>query len=406
MKKLFTLGELPISDFLKEGEAPRGGAHDLQLLLEEDTGAVRLETSAPLHQMFGKYFYRSSINPLMVKELNNIVESILPLIRLKENDVWCDVASNDGTLLSFVPKHLLRVGIDPAEDSFKIDAEKHADLIIQDFFSADTFKASKFGTQKINVLTAIAMLYDIEDLDGFLQDVYEVLDDEGLFVVQLSHSGLMIEQCAFDNILSEHFRYLILSSLKVYLERNGFVISDCTLNDTNGGSFRVYIRKKIADEKLFATQPYRDVAFYRVNSLLQYEKSCKLDKVETWMDFYDRINLLKKETVEFIQKAKSEGKTVWAYCASTKGNTLLNYFKLDETVIDGIAEKSVFKWGLRAVGSNIRITSEEEMRKAKPDYLLILAWHFISNFLEREKDLIDSGTKFIVPCPKFEIIGK
>lgn len=748
MKKLFSLGELPISDFLKEGESPRGGKHDLQLLMEEDTGAVRLETSAPLHQMFGKYFYRSSINPLMVKELKNIVDSILPLIKLKENDIFCDIASNDGTLLSFVPKNLIRIGIDPAEDSFKEDAEKHANLIIQDFFSADIFKKSKFGNQKIKILTAIAVIYDIENLDGFLKDIYEVLDDEGLFVVQLSHSGLMINQCAFDNILSEHFWYLTLNSLKIYLERNGFNVVDCTLNDTNGGSFRVYIRKQIANDSLFSTQPYRDVCNWRINSLLHYETILKLDSSETWHRFYDDINRLKEQTVNFIKQAKLEGKTIWAYAAchdketrlvtedgikniddvtiddkvytlntdtkeielciideiirdlykgemvyfkgkridqmltpnhqmlfetygnpklrfesaeemskrsifylpkgtwngrieeeidirkfvnqdeygnkcrkiqnifntndflyllgifigdgytcsnsqgysinlcipkkdkarkrvietlnrmnlmfreydnelqiaakalyniclgcgkgalnkripkwaleystshlkylldglidsdgwyagktkrknfcssslklikdvcelslklgyfpcivkrkkkknpkirgreinandgyvihiatnhpssersnkkvkydgkvwclsvknknflierngklcfsgnSTKGNTLLNYFNIDNNMIDGVAEKSTFKWGLRTVGSNIKIYSEEEMRKAKPDYLLILAWHFVANFLEREKELLQAGTKFIVPCPEFKIISK
>lgn len=405
MQKLFSLGKLPISDFLKEGEAPRGGKHELQLMLEEDTGAVRLETVAPLSQMFGKYFYRSGINESMVRELKNIVDSVVPLVRMKENDIWADVASNDGTLLSFVPKNLIRVGVDPAEDSFKELAEKHSDLIIQDFFSASAFKKSKFGNQKIKVLTAIAMFYDLDKPDEFLKDVYDVLDDEGLFVMQLSHSGLMIDQCAFDNILSEHVYYYTLSSLKVYLERNGFKIVDCSLNDTNGGSFRVYIRKAIADDNLFATQPYRDVCSYRINSLLNYEKSLNLDKPATWMTFFDKINELREQTVSFIKKAKAEGKIIWGYAASTKGNTLLNYFNIDETLIDGIAERSTFKWGLRTVGSNIKIFSEDEFRKAKPDYVLILAWHFVANFQEREKEYLDNGGAFIVPCPMFKIIS-
>ena len=379
--ELFSLGELYISDFIKDGENPRGGKHDLQLMMEDDTKAVRLQTTAPLSQMFGKYFYRSGINETMVKELKNIVDYILPLVKLKENSIWADVASNDGTLLSFVPKHLIRVGIDPADDTYKVEAEKHANLIIQDYFSSNKFKKSKFGSQKISVLTAIAMLYDIDNLDVFLKEVYEVLDDEGLFVVQLSHSGLMIEQCALDNILSEHIYYHTLSSLKIYLERNGFKIVDCSLNDTNGGSFRVYIRKQIANDNLFATRPYRDVCSYRINSLLQYEKTLELDKPETWMKFYDRINKLKEDVVSFIKKARADGKTVWAYSASTKGNTLLQYFGLDNTLIDGIAERSTYKWGLKTVGTNIPIFSEDEMRKEQPDYLLILALHFVSNFI-------------------------
>lgn len=223
-------------------------------------------------------------------------------------------------------------------------------------------------------------------------------------MMQLSHSGLMIKQCAFDNILHEHVYYYTLNSLKVYLERNGFKIVDCSLNSTNGGSFRVYIRKQIANERLFATLPYRDVCEYRINSLLEYENLLELQKEETWMKFYDNINDLRDETVSFIKKLKSEGKTIWGYAASTKGNTLLGYFNLDNALIDGIAERSTFKWGLRTVGTNIPIYSEDAFRKAHPDYVLILAWHFVASFIEREKEYLDNGGKFIVPCPKFEII--
>ena len=406
MIKLFTLGDIYISDFIKEGEEPRGGKHNLQLVMDEDTRAVRLETAAPLNQMFGKYFYRSGINEVMRKELKNIVDSILPLMKFKENDIFCDCACNDGTLLSFVPKSFIRVGIDPADDSFKKESEQHADLIIQDFFSESVFKNSKFGNQKIKILTAIAVFYDLENPDAFLQDVYKVLDDDGLFVMQLSHSGLMIEQCAFDNILSEHIFYYTLNSLMPYLKRNGFSIVDCSLNDTNGGSFRVYIRKNIANVNLFATQPFRDVCNYRINSLISYEKELGLDLPETWMNFYRNINLLKTQVVSFIKHAKSEGKSIWAYSASTKGNTFLQYCGLDNSLIDGIAERSVFKWGLKTVGTNIPIYSEDEFRKSKANFCLVLAWHFIGNFVEREKDYLDGGGKFIVPLPKFTIIEK
>ena len=275
---LFSLGTLFVSDFLKEEENPRW-SHDLHLVMEKDTRAVRLETPAPLDMMFGKYFYRSGINEIMKRQLENVVDSILPLITIRENDIWCDIASNDGTLLSFVPEKMIRVGIDPAEYSFKIEAERHSDLIIQDYFSADIFKKSKFGNQKPKVITSIAMFYDLDNPDGFAKDIYEILDDDGVWVMQLSHSGLMIEQLAFDNILSEHVYYYTLSSLKIILERNGFRIMDCKLNDTNGGSFRVYIMKDVANIKKFSSQPYRDVCNYRIQSLLEYEKKMKLDSV-------------------------------------------------------------------------------------------------------------------------------
>jgi hypothetical protein len=405
MKELFTLGNLYVSDFLKEGETPRGGQVEMKMMLEESTGAVRLETMAALDTMFGKYWYRSGINNTMKKELKEIVTSITETVKLNNNDLWIDIACNDGTLLSNVPSNLIRVGIDPVDDSFKIESEKHSNLIIQDYFSSEVFKQSKFGNIKAKVITTIAMFYDLDNPKSFVKDIVEVLDDNGVWVVQMSYTPLMIEQLAFDNICHEHVYYYSLFNIRKMFKECGMDIIDVQLNDTNGGSFRIYCMKENSDKTKFGTQPYRDICRFRINSLLQYEESLKLDSVDTWVDFYNRINELKEKTVSFIKEEKSKGKTIWGYGASTKGNTLLQYFGLDYTLIDGIAERSPYKFGLKTVGTNIPIYSEQEMRNQKPDYLLVLPWHFINEFVERESNFLKNGGKFIVPCPKFEIIG-
>jgi hypothetical protein len=404
MKELFNLGELYVSDFLNESDEPRGGKVEMKMMLDETTGNVRLEKAAPLDVMYGKYWYRSGINQSMKNELQRIVTSILDVKPLKENDIWVDIACNDGTMFDFIPNNIIKVGIDPVDNSYKNESEKKSNLIIQDYFSADVYKKSKFGTQKAKVVTSIAMFYDLENPDTFIQDVGEILDDDGLWVLQLSYTPLMIEQLAFDNICHEHIYYYSLFNLKKLMEKNGFKVVDCQLNDTNGGSFRLYVMKENADITKFATQPHRDVCNFRIQSLLTLEEKLKLDSVDTWVDFYNRILDLKEQTVSFIKSEKEKGKKIWGYGASTKGNTLLQYFGLDHTLIDGIAERSIYKWGLKTVGTNIPIYSEEEMRKQKPDYLLVLPWHFISEFVERERDFLIGGGKFIVPCPKFEII--
>jgi hypothetical protein len=400
--KLFSLGELYVSDFIpiqKETEK-----YELNLMLEENTGAIRLEKPAPLSSMYGKYWYRSGINQTMKDELKNVVDSITKVVKLNENDIWLDIACNDGSMFDYISKNIIKIGIDPADDSFKIESEKKADLIIQDFFSYESYSKCKFGKMKAKVVTVIAMFYDLDNPDTFLQDVYKVMDDDGLLVMQMSYTPLMLKQLAFDNICHEHIYYYSLFNIKKILERNGFKIVDCTLNDINGGSFRVYI-KKDGFENNFYTQPYRDVSDFRIQSLLKYEETLKLDQYETWIDFYKRILELKEKTVNAIKYAKSQGKTIWGYGASTKGNTTLQYFGLDNTLIDGIADRSPYKWGLKTIGTNIPICSEDEMRKCHPDYLLILPWHFINEFKEREREYLIRGGKFIVPCPQFEIIG-
>ena len=405
MKQLLTLGNLYMSDFVKDGETPRLDRHELKVVLDENIEAPRLENPPKMEDMFGKYWYRSGINQTMKNELKEIVDSVNKIKKLKDNDVWIDIASNDGTLLSFLPKNLIRVGIDPADDTYKVEAEQHANLIIQDFFSSKIYKDSKFGEYKAKVITCIAMFYDLEEPKKFLQEVHSILEEDGVFVLLMSYTPLMINQLAFDNICHEHIWYYSLFNIKKLLEDSGFKVFNCELNDVNGGSFRVYATSQNNNIKNIGTQQYRDVSNYRVDSILEYEKSLNLNSQETWNAFFSKIENLKSQVYEFIKDKKSEGKKIWAYGASTKGNTLLQYFNLDSTLIDGIADKSTYKWGLKTVGTNIPIYSEDHMRKEKPDYLLVLPWHFINEFVSRENEFLANGGTFIVPCPKFELVS-
>jgi SAM-dependent methyltransferase len=405
-KKLFSLGELYVSDFINKDEDARAGKHDMTLVIDERYGAARLEKCTPIHSMFGKYWYRSGINQTMKTELKGIVDSVTSVQKLNEGDLWLDIACNDGTLLSFVPDGIKKLGIDPAEDSFKNESSKIADEVIQDFFTLENFKKSKFKKKKAKVVTCIAMFYDLDEPVEFLKDVTKVLDDDGLFVLQMSYTPLMIKQLAFDNICHEHVYYWGLASIEKLLKKAGLKIVDCQLNDVNGGSFRIYIKKKKSNVTTFATAPYRDVCNVRVESLIKWEKGLKLDKEEIWLDFYNRIEALKKETVDFIKAEKAKGKVICGYGASTKGNTLLQYFGLDNTLIDAIAERSHYKFGLKTIGTNIPILSEEDVRAMNPDYMLVLPWHFIAEFVKREDEFLSKGGKFIVPCPNFQIIGK
>jgi hypothetical protein len=400
--ELFSLGEICVSDFLKPEElSDEIKKYELKILLDLDTGAARLESQPPCETMWGKYWYRSGINQTMVKELSTIVSSIQEIIKLNPGDKWLDIACNDGTLLSFVPDYCEKFGIDPADESFLNESSKYG-TIIQDYFSKSVLPENF----KAKVITTIAMFYDLQDPDSFTKDVYETLEDDGVWVVQMSYTPLMIKQLAFDNICHEHMYYYSLFNIKKIFERNGFKILNCELNDVNGGSFRVYAVKDIAEIKKFASQQKRDVYEFNIQSLLAYEKTLELDNQNTWNHFFNRINNLKDETVKFLESAWVEGKTVYGYGASTKGNTLLQYFNIDSRLVQKLVERSSYKFGLITSGSNIPIISEDEMRNNPPDYMLILPWHFINEFVEREKDFLDSGGKFIVPCPKFEVIGR
>jgi len=405
-KKLFSLGDLYVSDFINVDSDARAGKHDMTLVIDERYGAARLEKCTPIHSMFGKYWYRSGVNTTMKNELKGIVESVQSVHKLNDGDLWLDIACNDGTLLSYVPNNIKKLGIDPAEDSFKEESSKIADEIIQDYFTLESFKRSKFKKKKASVVTCIAMFYDLDEPVDFLKDVSKVMEDNGLFIIQMSYTPLMIKQLAFDNICHEHVYYWGLTSMQKLLNKAGLKVVDAQVNDVNGGSFRLYIKKKKSNITSFGSAPYRDVCNVRVESLAKWEKSLKLDKEKIWLDFFNRIETLKEQTVNFIKEEKAKGKVICGYGASTKGNTLLQYFGLDNTLIDAIAERSHYKFGLKTIGTNIPIKSEEDVRAMNPDYMLVLPWHFISEFIKRENEFLSKGGKFIVPCPTFEIIGK
>lgn len=401
------LGKHYVSDFIKSDEDyVDRETWSLDLELDVKYGAARLTEVPPSNTMWGKYWYRSGINSTMTKELKGIVDEITSRVKLVDGDIWLDIACNDGTLLKEVPQNLVRLGIDPADDSFIKESSKHG-IIVQDYFSADAYNKTGYGLASPKVITTIAMFYDLLHPEPFLKDIHAILDNDGVWVLQLSYTPLMLEQLAFDNICHEHAYYYSLTSMKTLLEQHGFKIVDCSLNDVNGGSFRLYVQKNIATPSSFGTSPLRDVCNFRVNSILEYEKShYDISDARVWEKFQKDIEDLKEKTVSFIRAEKAKGKIICGYGASTKGNTLLQWFGLDYTLITAIAERSPYKFGLKTIGTNIPILSEEEVRAMNPDYMLVLPWHFISEFVQREQKFLSQGGQFIVPCPRFEIIGK
>ena len=405
MNELFSLGDLYVSDFLAPDEQPRAEPFELKLMMDDD-GLVHLEQQPPPELMWGTYWYQSGTNQTMTRELHGIVEQVNQLVHPTIGDLWVDIASNDGTLLAAIDRSIIRIGVDPASDKFAAAAREHADAIMQEPFTLSTAGriVSEYG--QANVVTCIAMFYDLMDPTDFLDGINHLLAMDGVLVLQMSYTPLMLTQLAFDNICHEHARYYTMYTLKNVLEDAGFKIMDVQLNDTNGGSFRVYVMHAAADETTFASAPYRDVASTRRESLLVWERENDMNYEHVWYQFFNRIEMLKTRTVSFIRGAIARGETVWGYGASTKGNTLLQYFGLDEEMITAIAERQKAKVGLRTIGTDIPIVDEQAMRIAAPNYLLMLPWHFVSEFRRRESAYLTEGGKFIVPCPNFEIISE
>lgn len=402
---ILSLGDLYISDFLEENEMNEAEKVPLDLVLcnENDGGCglLQLKHTVSNEVMYRRYWYFSGTNKTMTDELVGIARKVESLIDLKSNDYVMDIGVNDGTLLrGYETIGLNRTGFEPARNLEKFNSVGTT-KIINNFFNYEDWQ-KEFGDIKAKAITAIAMFYDLDDPNKFVGDVVKCLDKEGVFIIQMAYLPSMLLKNMFDNICHEHLEYYSLLSLENLLKRHNLEVFDVELNDINGGSFRIYIKHKNGGQSIKISEG----AQQRINDLKEDEKKLELNSKKVYEDFAERVEKIKKEVFDFIKSEVEKGKKVYAYGASTKGNTLLQYFNLDNSLIEAAAERNPTKWGKKTVGTNIKIISEEQMRIDKPDYLLILPWHFLKEFKERESDYLNSSGKFIIPLPKFEIIDK
>jgi hypothetical protein len=402
--RVFSLGDLYVSDFLPGNQSPKSPPIEHALAFDKESKLAQLTAQASQEVMWGdSYWYRSGTNKFMSDALYDVAVKTVGSTRYDDGDVYIDIASNDGTLLSHVKTiapGLKRVGIDP---SMFADAMDKADVSIRDYFSALVYKNSSLGDKRAKFISCCAMFYDLQKPVAFLKDIHQVLAKDGIFTLQLSYTPLMVIQNDISNICSEHIAYYTLASLKYVLSKAKFRIMDAELNNVNGGSIRLYCVKKSFDENYFRTAADRDIARIRIDSLGEWESKESVNTIGFYKSFYKKALSQKGELLKFFKQEIEAGKTVWGYGASTKGNTFLQWAGIAPYIIK-IADRQERKHGLFTVGTNIEVCSEEEMRKAQPDYLFIFPWHFISEFKEREKEYLDKGGKFIVTSPRFEII--
>ena len=358
-------------------------------------GLVQLRHTTPPNLMYDRYFYRSGINQTMTNNLNEIAKQAISKIKLNPNDIVIDIGCNDGTLLQNYKELPIRsIGFDPAKNMVQFSKQTGA-TIITEFFSAEEF-IKNYGSEKAKIITSIAMFYDLEDPNQFVDDISKILHPDGIWILELSYLPLMLSQNAFDTIVHEHLEYYHLDALEFLLSKFNLKVVDIQLNDINGGSFRVIVQHK---EKSIDNK-----SLQHITELREKEKNLNLSTNQPFDDFIIKINDEKDKLVTFIKTEVSAGKTIHCYGASTKGNTLLQFYNLDKKFIQFIADRNPDKWGRKTIGTDISIISEEESHSMNPDYFLILPWHFINEFKEREKNYLKNGGKLLVPLPEFKII--
>lgn len=355
-------------------------------------GHVQLEHTFDLPTMYGEeYGYRSGLNGSMIRHLRGKAEKVMRDIKLNSGDIVIDIAGNDGTFLGFFPHDLQLMSIDPTSKKFRDYIPDHVSYIA-DFFSADAYR-DRFGSQKAKVVTSFSMFYDLEDPCEFARQVHDVLDPKGIWVLEQSYMPEMLRVNSFDTVCHEHLSYYGMRQLKYIMDKAGFKIVDFEFNDVNGGSISVVVTP--------VTNSERKECSVKLTALIASELEQKLNTVEPWEEFAERINTCKKQFWEIIDFYRRNGSKICALGASTKGNVTLQTWEIGQNDVAVVGDVNPDKDGSFTPGTWIPITSEESVLEKEYDLHIVLPWHFRDFFLKNEKF---KGRRFLFPLPEPEVV--
>lgn len=402
LTKVISLGDQYLQgSFVKKGkELPPMRRIPLNLIRcdpcrdENACGLLQMECSVPPEILYSAYWYRSGTNNTMRQHLKGIVDEASAIYGKPLNYVL-DIGCNDGTMLGYYPGEVQKYGIDPSDVSREISGDNYT--IIQDVFPSSELR-NKIGDKKFDLITSIAMFYDLENPVEFACEIKKLLSEDGLWIFEMSYMPAMLKNNSYDTICHEHLEYYSLSVIEYILSQANLKLVNISLNDINGGSIRCYA----THSGCFAYK--NDTFMQNIQELRQQEFDLELDTDKPYRNFQERINVHKEELSSLLKTLKKDGKRIHIYGASTKGNTILQWCDIDSRIVDYAAERNPDKYGARTLGTDIPIISETESRGMNPDYYIVLPWHFRKEFLDREKEMLEKGVGFIFPIPTIEII--
>jgi hypothetical protein len=367
----------------------------LEVVWCPESGLLQLRHSFNAAEMYGEnYGYRSGLNQSMVDHLAQKVAWLERLVPLAAGDVVLDIGSNDATLLkSYRTGGLARLGIDPTGRKFAQHYPAEIRLV-PDFFSAAAYRAVEPRAAKI--VTSIAMFYDLEAPVEFARQVASILAPEGVWHFEQSYMPSMLRLNSYDTICHEHLEYYSLGVVERILEQADLQLVDVNMNGVNGGSFAVTAARR-GNRTL---RPNRAV----IDWLLGQEQRMGLATPRPYRDFEERVFRHREDLTRLIRALNADGRKVLGYGASTKGNVVMQFCGLTAADIPAIAEVNPDKFGCVTPGTHVPIVSEAEARAMRPDYFLVLPWHFKEGILRREKAFLAGGGKMIFPFPEIEIV--
>lgn len=382
LKTVLSLGRTPLANALLT---------EAQLQQEEETFPLDLvfcpactlvqitETVSP-EKLFREYFYRSSFSDTMLRHAEVMAAELTSARALGAESLVIEVASNDGYLLKQYQRLGVPVlGIEPATNIARVAEEQHGIRTVCEFFGETLAERLKSEGYLADVIHAHNVLAHVPDLNGFVRGLNKLLKDDGVIVIEVPYVKDMIDACEFDTIYHEHLSYFSLTALDKLFRRNELYIVNVQHFEVHGGTLRLQVSRKQQDSVI-------------------REDSLRLT------DFADKVEKLRADLVELLQKLKQQGKRIAVYGASAKGSTLLNYCRIGKETVDYVVDRSTVKQGLYTPGTHLQIHAPEKLLADMPDYVLLLTWNFAAEILQQQAEYRNKGGRFIIPIPSVKVV--
>lgn len=391
---LIHFGDTALADRLLR-QPPTNGEEvkvPLTLMCCNDCSLVQIKEEVDPVELFQRdYPYYSSVSQKLMKHFQQSAESIIEQKRLNGKSFVVEAASNDGYMLQHFHNQGIKVlGIDPAEGPAKVALEKGIPTII-DFFGEDLAKQILDEHGKADVVLGNNVLAHVPDLNGFVEGINILLKEDGMAVIEAPYLLDLIEHCEFDTIYHQHLCYFSVTALQALFKRHGLYLNDVQHVDIHGGTLRMFI-EKFENPSL---------------TLLEYthkEAIMGVDCKDCYMPFVERVNTLKSDLIQTLDKLKADGKKIVGYGAAAKANTLMSYFGIRNNHLDYILDLSKYKQGLYFSGNHLPIVPPSKLIEDQPDYTLILAWNFADEIMQQQKEYREKGGKFIIPIPEVKVV--
>jgi SAM-dependent methyltransferase len=355
---------------------------------------VQLQELVAPENIFSDYLYFASYSDSWLAHANRYTDQMVRRFPIDANSLVVEIASNDGYLLQyFVEKKVPVLGIEPAANVAEVAVQKGISTLVK-FFNSETARELAAAGKQADLLLGNNVLAHVPDINDFVAGMKILLKPRGVITMEFPHLMRLMEQNQFDTIYHEHFSYLSFFTVEKIFAARGLILFDVEELPTHGGSLRIFARH--AEDSSKPVDP-------RVVELRTREESSGYNRLETYSRFAEQIKETKRKLLEFLIRAKHSGKKIVGYGAPGKGNTLLNYCGIRTDFIDYTVDRSPHKQGKFLPGTRIPIYAPDQIRKTRPDYLLILPWNLKDEIMQQNAYIRDWGGQFVVPIPQIAV---